>query len=390
VGGQALNREVGSFAALPHMVVQNGWPTVAWQEWQSNDFMLSKVWVRRYNGNDLRLPGLENRASSAGCRLDPSADLMLSQTGCFDSLGIDPVAMAGLVPFDLNSHLWSDGALKRRWLVIPDGQTITRTDTGGWSVPVGTMVVKEFALNMVDGDATSRRPVETRFLVKDDADNNWSGYSYQWNESFTDAMLLPGAPETKDWMITTSDGGTRNHTHTYPGRGQCLTCHNLAAGILLGVQSKQLDRRLDYDGIADNQLEAMDRIGMFSAPLDNLPSDPVIPPSDLGFPREPRMRAYLATNCAHCHSPGGIRPTRDFRWETVLDLPGDDPAEASTRMCGSDAEIVPGNAAGSLLFQRMSTRPTGGMPPLATLIVDPFALDLIGSWINGVTAAACP
>jgi uncharacterized repeat protein (TIGR03806 family) len=361
------------------MALVNGWPVIAWQEWQGNDFMASNVWLRRYNGNDARLPGLATRESTAGCTFDPLTTTMLSQTGCFTSVGPDPVPMAGMVPFELNSQLWSDGAHKRRWIVIPDGTTIGRTDTGGWDMPVGTIVVKEFSLIMDESVGhSSRRPVETRFLVKDDAEGNWSGYSLQWDDAFTDATLLAGSTsENKDWTITTSDGGTRTHTHFYPSRGQCGTCHTPGINVMLGVQTKQLLRRVDYGGIADDQLQALDRIGMFSTPLAGLPGDPWTTPADATHTPDSRARGYLAANCSHCHNPAGVRPTRDMRWETAL---------GSTMLC-ADNEIVPGDSASSVMWQRMNQRP-GGMPLLATLIVDPYGLQVVGAWINGMTT--CP
>jgi hypothetical protein len=44
----------------------------------------------------------------------------LSQTGCFS--GSTPAA--GLIPFDVNSPLWSDNATKRRWMALPNAQRI--------------------------------------------------------------------------------------------------------------------------------------------------------------------------------------------------------------------------------------------------------------------------
>ena len=120
----------------------------------------------------------------------------------------------------------------------------------------------------------------------------------------------------------------------------------------------------------------MDRVGLFASPLQGLPANPVTRPSDVTQIPESRARAYLAANCAHCHRPGGARPTRDMRWETPL---------ASTLPC-ADSEIVPGFPGGSLLYQRMSARP--GMPPLATLLTDGFAIDLVSRWIGGMSS--CP
>jgi hypothetical protein len=99
-------------------------------------------------------------------------------------------------------------------------------------------------------------------------------------------------------------------------------------------------------------------------------------PHDPSESLEHRVRGYLAANCAHCHSPGGEFPARDFRNEIPL---------ADTTLC--TGEVVPGDAAGSLIVVRTSARP-GGMPPLATLLVDPVLQDLLHRWIGGMTT--CP
>src|SRR5690606_1657707 len=60
----------------------------------------------------------------------------LSETGCFDPA--DPRhPVEGMIPYDVNVALWSDGARKARWLAIPDGTTITVEPDGDWTFPPG-------------------------------------------------------------------------------------------------------------------------------------------------------------------------------------------------------------------------------------------------------------
>ena len=80
-----------------------------------------------------------------------------------------------------------------------------------------------------------------------------------------------------------------------------------------------------------------------------------------------------AQNCAHCHNPADVA-VHDLRWETPL---------AATNLC---PDIVPGNPAGSRVYQLVSSRP--GMPPIGTLAVDPIAVEDLGTWIAGMTS--CP
>ena len=85
------------------------------------------------------------------------------------------------------------------------------------------------------------------------------------------------------------------------------------------------------------------------------------------------MRAYMAANCAHCHNPNHIS-VLDLRYTTSL---------SNTNLC---SKIVPGDPANSIVYQKVSSRP--GMPPLATLAVDPLAVQMLGNWISGMTS--CP
>jgi hypothetical protein len=385
VGGQTVNADRAAPVADTHLAFAGAWPIVTWLD-------ATRIRAGRFNGSDTRLPGLATRPSSAGCRLDELTTTLLSQTGCFIALGAEPTADPGLVPYDVRSPLWSDGTHKRRWIALPDGQTIERTDAGAWDLPVGTLLIKEFSIDLDERDPASRRPIETRVLLHDGPDT-WRGYSFQWDETFTDATLLGGdTATTRDWTVIGADGGAGTYHHLHPARGQCTQCHNTRTGQVLGLQTKQLDRMMDYGGVADDQLAAMDRIGLFSTPLGERPADPFTPPMDVAFDLESRARAYLAANCGHCHPH--VRSTRDMRWETPLDLPGDYFAEASTRLCGPDDEIVPGDHARSILWQRMSTRPPyvflTGMPPIGTLVADAWALDVVGAWIDGLDPAACP
>ena len=147
----------------------------------------------------------------------------LSDTGCFDPA--DPTRVAdGVIPYDVNAKLWSDGASKQRWMAIPDGTQIDVLPDGDWDFPVGSVLIKEFSWN---GD-----PFETRLMVRH-ADGEWAGYSYEWNASLTDADLVSSGGLAKqidgqlDWM--------------YPSRAQCMQCHSSAAGRSLGPETAQLN-----------------------------------------------------------------------------------------------------------------------------------------------------
>lgn len=308
--------------------------------------------------------GIASRTPLTGCAFDPAAPpARLLATGCFTvPTPGGPVPHAGLVPYDVNVELWSDGTKKRRWIALPTG-SMTVTSTGSYDGPAGTFVLKEFALETRPGDASSRRVVETRVFVR--TTSGWTGFSYQWRTDGTDADLLTDGQWTKDWAR--ADGTT--YRHVYPSRSQCNSCHEGSFGPLLGLRADQLTRFMDYDGVIADQVATLASIGI--GPATTAPR--LASPHDATLTVETRMRGYAAANCAHCHNPNHIA-VKDLRFSTPL---------AQTKLCAS---VVPGSPAQSVFYQKINSRP--GMPALGTLAVDPLATQLVGAWITSLTS--CP
>lgn len=372
----ALNGTAANDATEPSMVLDgSGDPAVAFAE-------DGQVVLARWNASPTLQPGLTERPPAGDCVIpeDPvPADL--ASTGCYADVA-DHQLIAGLIPFEINSPLWSDGALKRRFLLVPDGASIGWTDAGALTMPVGTLLVKEFWLERVANDPKSRFPVETRFLVKrceeGDCLEPWQGYSYRWNPEGTEADLIdPGsADERTVWKVMNEAGTEVDHTHIYPARLNCTRCHNAVAGRVLGLQAIQLDRPVSYGGIVADQIDTLQAIGVLGA--SNSTEDLVRLPSSLdpSYDREDRSRAYYHTNCSHCHRPAGERPTIDFRFQTPL---------AADNICD---KMTVGDGTGSLLYIRDSTRGAGQMPPLATDVPDDYQLGITDAWIDDI--GTCP
>jgi hypothetical protein len=360
VGGDTWTGSPDRAPVWPQMALFRGRaPVVVWSDF---DPAGSSSRIARFNGPGTPRLGIGTRAPLDGCAIDiVNPPLKLSATGCFTIVGGAAMPHAGLVPYDVVSELWSDGALKRRWLALPAGG-LTLTANGSFDAPVGSFIIKEFAI----GDPAARTIMETRFLARDDV--GWHGFSYQWRSDGSDADLLPGAAPT----IANWPDGTGTHTHSYPSRGQCLRCHNATVGPLLGVRPEQLARRFDYGGVLDEQLRTLKHIAVIAPDVTGI-SLPA--PHDPRESLERRVRGYLAINCSHCHNPLGERPTRDFRINTPL---------ANTHLC--EGEITPGSPGTSLIVTRVSARP--GMPPLATLRTDPLLLNVLPNWITSLVT--CP
>jgi hypothetical protein len=118
-------------------------------------------------------------------------------------------------------------------------------------------------------------------------------------------------------------------------------------------------------------------------PADRYPRlvDPYDKRSDLGA----RVRSYLHANCAQCHvTAGGGNSPIDLEFTTPRDkmrLVGARPQHQTFDI--ADALVItPGNAEKSVLYQRVSRRGPGQMPPLATSLVDRAAVDLLREWID--------
>jgi uncharacterized repeat protein (TIGR03806 family) len=302
----------------------------------------------------------------------------LSKTGCVDPA--DPKSpAAGLVPYGVNVALWSDGAEKRRWMAIPDGTTITIADSGNvghFDFPVGTVMMKEFSLG--------GKRIETRLFMRHD-DGNWAGYTYEWLDDESDALLLPSSKVKP----------VAGQTWTYPARSDCVRCHNEAPGHTLGPELGQLNGDFVYTSTnrVSNQLHTLDHIGMFAAPLGMDPSQIVAYPDAFGAaPVDQRARAYLHANCAICHRPMGpgggnmdLRFATDFKGVAVCNV---DPQRGDLGIAGAKL-LAPGAPDKSIVSVRPHAPPNANrMPPLASSVVDMKGVSVIDDWIRGVTA--CP
>jgi uncharacterized repeat protein (TIGR03806 family) len=299
---------------------------------------------------------------------------LLSATGCVDPEDATKAA-PGLLPYDVNSPLWSDGADKERFLAIPDDKAITINPDQDWDLPIGSVAMKTFSVG--------GKRIETRLFMRHD-DGGWGGYTYEWNADGSDATLLPAGKvralgDTAAWA--------------YPSRTQCLQCHSSAAGGTIGLETAQLNRDSLYPSTnrISNQLATLDHIGMFSAPLAQLPADaPRLSDPAGPDPLEDRARSYLHANCAHCHRPmGGGQGTMDLTYAQLLKDTVTCNADSTQGPVGSATKLVaPGAPQDSILSLRMHAGDAQKMPPVGVSVTDAFGTALVDQWIGSLTA--CP
>lgn len=313
----------------------------------------------------------------------------ISSSGLYSDMESRTVS-PGIIPYGVNAVLWSDGATKERFIALPGTEQIEFSAGDPWRFPPNTVLVKNFYLEFVTGDPSSRDLIETRFLVYDGDADRWKGFSYQWDDDGSDAVLLEREVTESYFVLDPeAEGGIREHQHFFPSRPLCDRCHVQEAGFVLGVNTAQMNGQYDYGVVTDNQLRTLNHIGLFTrdiqSVLEDLPRmvNPLDESEDLGV----RARSYLAANCGHCHRPGVIdKADIDLRFEIPLEQTralDRIPTLASFGL--SDPRIIkPGDGANSTLYNRMLATDSNRMPPLASELIDWQSAAVLRRWIDQI------
>jgi uncharacterized repeat protein (TIGR03806 family) len=331
----------------------------------------------------------------------------LSESGLFASIQ-GHVMQPGVIPYSVNSPLWSDGAYKERYFAIPDHSAtdfkIDLSKKNGWEFPAETVLVKSFAVETTAGEEQSRRWIETRFLTKQGGE--WAGYSYLWNEAQTDAELVAAEGLDCEYSIRVArsdehpDGRMKQKWH-YPSRVECMVCHSRAANFVLGLSTAQMNKEHDYGGAVDHQFRVLQQLGLTKEPKNQKTKEPastaidtskfprLANPYDGSEPLEARARSYLHANCAICHmQAGGGNAQMDLEYSASLKrLNAIDVVPLHHKFgLGDPRLIAPGHPERSVLLYRMAHRGEGSgqMPQLATNLVDQEAVRLFEEWIGGL------
>jgi len=322
----------------------------------------------------------------------------LSETGLFaDTAKHQP--MRGLIPYSVNSELWSDGATKERFLAIP-GEAKIEYETvlypqgapgakPGWKFPDGTILVKTFSLETEPGKS---RRLETRLLVaqryggtEEYGDQVWDGYTYIWNDAQTDANLAVATGVDREFTIKTPAGERKQKWH-FPSRAECAGCHTMAAKYALGVTTGQMNRDHNYNGVVANQLATLEHIGLFDRKLPAAPEklEKIADYKDKSADLDARARGYLHANCSHCHRKWG-GGNAEFQLLSSLKLEetgtlGVKPGQGAFDLKDPHL-LVPGEPDRSMIHHRMTRTGLGRMPHIASNVVDAEGEKLIRDWI---------
>ena len=339
-------------------------------------------------------PALQPRPEVQTCLPDVTAPMpaRLSDTGCFadlKSLESGP----DLIPYDVSSALWTDGAFKPRFMVVPSPEQIKITMNGSWQYPNGSVLIKVFGFEFVAGDPESRRAVETRFMVR--SEGRWDYYTYQWNDEGTEGELLEER-KTVDYTIQ-GEGGPEVIEYLFPEHDDCVTCHFQPHNEVLGPKTSQINRSRKYDGVIANQLVAMAEIDLLAKVFGD---DEIVPSTEprMANPQlgegslEDQARAYLDANCGHCHRPSAYASSADhgldLRYEVSLEDSGlCEPMRYFPEWAGTP-RVAPGDPQGSGILKRFVLEDAQRMPSIGTALVDPFGTQLLSRWIGQLRS--CP
>jgi uncharacterized repeat protein (TIGR03806 family) len=316
----------------------------------------------------------------------------LSEYGFFSGNMADLKPVDGVIPYTLNSPLFSNYAEKLRFIKLPQGSNAIYTDSAVFEFPLETVLIKNFYYPVdFRKPEKGRRILETRLLVHEQ--NGWQAYPYIWNDEQTEAFYDP-AGETKKVSFVNLSGKKITTPYVVPNKNQCKGCHIRNEKMVpIGPSARQLNLDFDPGSGLINQLAWWKAMGI----IDQVPDTPprlAVWDKPASGDLNSRARAYLDANCGHCHSRSGPASTSGL----FLDIDEHDPAHlgvfkspvAAGRGAGNlQFDIKPGDPHGSILLFRMKTNdPAIAMPEIGRELVHQEGVALIEEWIREHTFVA--
>lgn len=292
-----------------------------------------------------------------------------------------------VIPYSLNTPLFSNYAEKLRFVVLPEGEKVIYNDSVGFDFPVGTILIKNFYypsdFRKPDGQ---RKILETRLLVHQAL--GWEAWPYIWNDEQTDAVYDP-AGETKQITYLDQKGKRVTSNYVIPNKNQCKGCHAKGTAMVpIGPSARQLNLDFTYTTGKENQLAYWKKNGMLeNLPAVSVPRLPVWNDPSTGTLSQ-RARAYLDANCAHCHNRTGPASTSglflDIFEKDPVRLGVNKPPVAAGRGAGDmQFDIVPGHPEKSIMVFRMKTNdPAIAMPEIGREQIHREGVALIEEWIR--------
>lgn len=319
--------------------------------------------------------------------LDAMPYATLSEYNLFQGPLADQNPVYGVLPYEPITPLFSDYALKKRFIWMPDGSQANYVSDGALlDMPVGTILVKTFSYNNVQ-PAGNTLLLETRIMIKKETE--WVFADYIWNEAQDQANFsLDGAFREVTWL---QNGSEKFVNYRIPSQSECFTCHkSIDSNTPIGVRAQNLNGDYDFADGTKNQLQKWIEMGYLE---DNLPSsiNTVVAWDDPNEPLDLRVRSYLDINCASCHRDGGHCDYRSLR--LAFEESGDSNnigicMDPDTPVVGfEDPKVIdPGNPENSIMFFRMETiNEEYRMPLIGRSLQHQEGVALIEEYINSLS-----
>jgi len=317
----------------------------------------------------------------------------LSEYGFFKGALADLLPAAGVIPYSLNTPLFSDYAYKKRFIKVPEGQKAVYREGKPFEFPEGTVLIKNFYYpHDFRSEAGERKILETRLLIKEAG--KWKALPYIWNDEQTEAVLeITGGTRDISWVHY--DGKQKTLRYAIPNVNQCKGCHVSNKKFQpIGPTARQLNRQFEYANGLANQLEKWTALGILDGLPDDLAAVPRVPVWDdtSSGSLDERARAYLDINCAHCHKETGPANVSGLLLEYHRPLGPSygvlkTPVSAGRGSGNRPYDLVPGKPDQSILLYRMeSTDPGEMMPELGRKLVHEEGVALIREWITSLPA----
>jgi hypothetical protein len=335
-------------------------------------------------------------AAEGGCDVrDGGIPDDLRCTGLYSDWATQTVA-ADVYYYDPGYKLWSDGAVKRRWIWLPPQTQIDTSNMDEWVFPVGTKIWKEFSLGSQlgsDGQLTGGSRVETRLLWKKSA-GSWGYAVYRWSDDQSSAKSI-----TTGDHVAQPDGPP---DYEVPATIQCPNCHGGRTDVVLGF---------DWIGLGVATAGATGGLTLATLPAGWLTQPP--PATNVAIPEDATGKAAAALGLLHmncgvsCHNvngkagytglymkllagqvypEGGAGSVTDLdTYTTAVNVPGH-------LDFGKYLRIAPGDSANSLvplmaLSRDADAGPFLPMPPLLSHRPDTdptTGIPLVQAWIDAL------
>ena len=329
----------------------------------------------------------------------------LSDYKFFEGEMKNQIPSLNVLPYEPASSLFSDYALKKRFVWMPDGTTSTFEGDGEiLNLPVGAAIIKTFYYDNVQ-PANTTRIVETRIMIR--KSTGWIFADYVWNTEQTEAYFdLAGSITDITWKNENNVLKTVNYR--IPSEEQCIVCHKqketvngeeVTVFIPIGIKPQNLNHNYNYGSDSKNQLTKWIEQGYlennFSFPS---PQNTTIDYKDTSKSLSLRARSYVDINCAHCHKEKGHCDYRPMKYD--FKSTGNSNGLTNMGVCVNTQDmqdfesalskiVTPGNKDRSMMYFRMNTiNETYRMPIHGRSLIHDEGVTLIEQWINSLTT--CP